>query len=203
MYFQKGRLTVSIRRKVTPGHPGWIWFVQCPDLICLAAHWSGPATSARRLSAILRVRQSLLDSFLQLGNLHWFLYLMLSYFYDLWHVYLPLEFEFRGNVELEREQWRPRCHLVPPTLCIILYGGWIWANYLENSFEQRATTTNCGVSFIDLYIVFPRNFRIVFLPHTNTIILLEPYFGTIREPGLPVLKPTIIRASKLYFFRLF
>ena len=63
MYFQKRRLTVSIRRKVTPGHPGWIWFVQCPDLICLAAHWSGPATSARRLSAILRVRQSLLDSF--------------------------------------------------------------------------------------------------------------------------------------------
>ena len=66
----------------TPGHPGWIWFVQCPDLICLAAHWSGPATSARRLSAILRVRQSLLDSFLQLGNFHWFLYVMLSYFYD-------------------------------------------------------------------------------------------------------------------------
>ena len=79
MYFQKGRLTVSIRRKVTPGHPGWIWFVQCPDLICLAAHWSGPATSARRLSAILRVRQSLLDSFLQLGNFHWFLYVMLSF----------------------------------------------------------------------------------------------------------------------------
>ena len=69
--------------------------------------------------------------------------------------------------------------------------------------EQRATTTNCRVSFIDLYIVFPRNFRIVFLPHTNTVILLEPYFGTIREPGVPVPKPTIIRASKLYFFRLF
>ena len=27
----------------------------------------------------------------------------------------------------------------------------------------------------------------VFLPHTNTVILLEPYCGTITEPGLPVL----------------
>ena len=75
MYFQKGRLRISIRRKVTPGHPGWIWFVQCPDLICLAAHWSGPATSARRLSAILRVRQSLLDSFssleISIGFYNW------------------------------------------------------------------------------------------------------------------------------------
>ena len=26
----------------------------------------------------------------------------------------------------------------------------------------------------------------VFLPHTNTVILLEPYCGTITEPGLPV-----------------
>ena len=26
----------------------------------------------------------------------------------------------------------------------------------------------------------------IFLPHTNTVILLEPYCGTITEPGLPV-----------------
>ena len=26
----------------------------------------------------------------------------------------------------------------------------------------------------------------VFLPNTNTVILLEPYCGTITEPGLPV-----------------
>ena len=50
----------------------------------------------------------------------------------------------------------------------------------------RTTTINCRVSFIDLYLVFPRNFRTVFLPHTNTVILLEPYCGTITEPGLPV-----------------
>ena len=50
----------------------------------------------------------------------------------------------------------------------------------------RTTTINCRVSFIDLYLVFPRNFRMIFLPHTNTVILLEPYCGTITEPGLPV-----------------
>ena len=48
------------------------------------------------------------------------------------------------------------------------------------------TTINCRVSFIDLYLVFPRNFRMIFLPHTHTVILLEPYCGTITEPGLPV-----------------
>ena len=107
---------VSVPRKVNLEHPGWIWFVQCPGLICLVARWYGPASSARRLSAfldyILRVCQSLLDSFLYLGKLHWFLYLMLSYFYD------PSMFSYRcvGKVA-----WRPRCHLVPPTLCIILY----------------------------------------------------------------------------------
>ena len=26
----------------------------------------------------------------------------------------------------------------------------------------------------------------IFLPHTNTVILLEPYCGTMTEPGLPV-----------------
>ena len=30
----------------------------------------------------------------------------------------------------------------------------------------------------------------IFLPHTNTVILLEPYCGTITEPGLPVVIPT-------------
>ena len=50
----------------------------------------------------------------------------------------------------------------------------------------RTITTNYRISFIDLYLVFPRNFRILFLPHTNTVILLELYCGTITEPGFPV-----------------
>ena len=32
----------------------------------------------------------------------------------------------------------------------------------------------------------------IFLPHTNTVILLEPYCGTITEPGLPVVKQTYV-----------
>ena len=50
----------------------------------------------------------------------------------------------------------------------------------------RTTTTNNRVSFIDLYSVFFRNFRIVVFPYTNAVILLEPYCGTTPEPGLPV-----------------
>ena len=40
-------------------------------------------------------------------------------------------------------------------------------------FSIKTTTANRRVSFIDLYLVFPTNFRIVFLPLTNTAILLE------------------------------
>ena len=83
--------------------------------------------------------------------------------------------------------WRRRWHLVSPTLYIIIvYRGNL--NKLSRNFvgALRTTTTNCRVSFIDLYLVFPRNFRIVFLHHKNTEILLERYCGTITEPGLPV-----------------
>ena len=65
-------------------------------------------------------------------------------------------------------------------------------NKLSRNFVRAlrtTTTTNCRVSFIDLFSVFPRNFRIVFLPHTNTVIILEWYCDTITEPGLPVIKP--------------
>ena len=83
--------------------------------------------------------------------------------------------------------WRRKWHLVSPSLYIIIV-------YRENLNKLsryfvgalRTTTTNCRVSFIDLYLVLPRNFRIVFLPHTNTVILLERYCGTITESGLPV-----------------
>ena len=69
------------------------------------------------------------------------------------------------------------------------------------SFQQlrvRTTTINCRVSFIDLYLVFPRNFRMVFLPHTNTVILLDPYCGTMIEPGLPVVIVAQNNGTKMY-----
>ena len=83
--------------------------------------------------------------------------------------------------------WRRKWHLVYPTLYIIIVYR-VNLNKLSRNFvgALRTTTTNCRVSFIDVFLVFPRNFRIVFLPHTNTVILLEPYCGTVKEPGLPV-----------------
>ena len=83
--------------------------------------------------------------------------------------------------------WRRRWHLVSPTLYIIIVYR-VNLSKLSRNFvgALRTTTTNCRVSFTDLYLVFPRNFRIVFLPHINTEILLERYCGIITEPGLPV-----------------
>ena len=83
--------------------------------------------------------------------------------------------------------WQRRWHLLSPTLyIIILYR--VNLNKLSRNFVEaiRTTTTNCRVSFIDLYLVFPTNSRIIFLPQTNAVILLEPYCGTITKPGLPV-----------------
>ena len=62
------------------------FFVQCPGFIFLAARLYGSAASASIFSVcldyLLRVCQSLWDSFLYLEKLHWFLYLLLFYFYD-------------------------------------------------------------------------------------------------------------------------
>ena len=57
---------------------------------------------------------------------------------------------------------------------------------------------------IDLYLILIRtNFRIVFLPYTNTVILLERYCGTITEPGLPVLLGSKSQDFFFFFFRKF
>ena len=89
-----------------------------------------------------------------------------------------------------------KASLVSISAAILLLRSWHVYFLLEFEFRGkrnfvgaiRTTTINCRVSFIDLYLVFPRNFRMIFLPHTNTVILLEPYCGTITEPGLPVVR---------------
>ena len=93
-----------------------------------------------------------------------------------WHVYFPLELKISWKKLCWMRACRRKWHLVFPTLYII----------------------NCRVSFIDLYLVFPRNFRMIFLPHTNTLILLEPYCGTITEPGLPVFQNANLRFHKIF-----
>ena len=84
---------------------------------------------------------------------------------------------------------------MPPTLYIIVECR-VNLNKLSRNFvgALRITTTDCRVSFIDLYLVFPRNFRIVFSPYKHCI-LLELYCGTITEPGLPVVKQEPTKAS--------
>ena len=93
VFFQQGRVALGkwcigpAARSPQDSRDGF-FFVQCPGLIFLAARWSGQAASASIFSVcldyILRVCQSLWDSrsFLYLGKLHCFLYLMLSYFYN-------------------------------------------------------------------------------------------------------------------------
>ena len=96
---------------------------------------------------------------------------------------------------------RRKWHLVFPTLYIIIVYRVNLNKLLQLSRNLvgaiRTTTINCKVSFIDLYSVFPRNCRMVFLPHTNTVILLEPCCGTMTKPGLPVmvLTKTIIASG--------
>ena len=79
-----------------------------------------------------------------------------------------------------------RARVSPTMYIIIVYR--VNLNKLSRNFVGaiRTTTTICRVSFIDLYLVFPTNFRIVFYPIQTLFILLEPYCDTITEPGLPV-----------------
>ena len=189
---------VSVPRKVTPGLPGSNFFVQCPGLIFLAARWSGPAASASTFSVcldyILRVCQSLWDSFLYLENFIGF-YICCYPFSTI----MACLFSVGVRISWKELCWMRACrrkwHLVFPTLHIIIEKEWIWTNCckLSRNFVGaiRTTTINCRVSFIDLYSVFPRNFRMILLPHTNTVILLEPYCGNITEPRLPVAKVPI------------
>ena len=182
------------------------FFVRCPGLIFLAARWSGPAASTSIFSVcldyIIRVCQSLWDSFLSLGKLHWFLYLLVSYFYDPGMFIFRWSSNFVEKVVLNESMSAKMASHVS-YLVLLLYIAWIWTNYckLPRTFVGaiRTTTINCRLSFIDLYLVFPRHFWMVFLPNTNTVILLEPYCATITEPGLPVLIQWIRSPKPLLF----
>ena len=186
MYFQQGwlilvKLCIS-PWKGQPRTPGMNFFCTVPrsHFLGRALIWSGYCGEhiLGLLDYILRVWQSLRDSFFYLGKLHWFLYLLLSYYYD------PGMFIFCWSLNFVKtlcwmRPWRPRWHLVSPTLCIIIVNranlNKLWRNFVG---PLRTTTTNCRVSFIDLYVVFRRNFRILFLPHTNTVIFSYPRIWT-------------------------
>ena len=151
----------SLERSTQDTRDGF-FFVQCPGLIFVVARWSGPATSASIFSAfldyILRVCQSLRYS----GKASLVSTSPAILLLRFWHVYFLLEFEFREKLCWMRA-WRRRWPLLSPILYVIIVYR-VNLNKLSRNFVGaiRTTTTNCRVSFIDLYLVFPTNFRIVF-----------------------------------------
>ena len=75
---------VSVPRKVTPELPGWLFFDTVPRPHFLGPTLIWPSYFGEHVLGFFGVRvcQGLWDSFLYLGKLHWFLYLLLFYFYD-------------------------------------------------------------------------------------------------------------------------
>ena len=51
--------------------------------------------------------------------------------------------------------------------------------------SPEVTFLGIDTSFAQSHLTLLKFLLILFLPHTNTVILLEPYCGTITEPGLP------------------
>ena len=157
------------------------------DLICIvprphlrAARWLRGIDFRPSWNILAASSLSKQDSLLKLGKLHLFVYLMISYFYDPSMFIYLWNSNFVCKVVLEREQGgRDAISCLLP----ILYCVWrVNLSKLSPNFiwTLTTTTTNCRISFIHL---FPTNFRIAFLPHTNAVILLEMYCGTITEPG--------------------
>ena len=86
---------------------------------------------------------------------------------------------------------------MPSRASYLMYYDIVWRVNLSKLWRKfvwalRTITTYCILSCTDHYLVFPTNFRIIFLPHTKTVILLEPYCGNNTETGLPVV-PVISR----------
>ena len=175
----------SLERSTQDTRDGF-FFVQCAGLIFLAARWFRRAYSrpfwitSFEFVKDCGIRFSIWESFI-------------GFYICCYPITTIFECFFSVGVRISWKKlcwmraWRRRWHLVSPTLYIIIVYT-VNLNKLSRNFvgALRTTTTNCRVSFIDLYLVFPINFRIVFLPHTNTVILLEPHCGTITDTGWPV-----------------
>ena len=120
--FQRGKLTVDCGQ-VLQVHISQMDLisVQCLEALFVWSCFEVSQTRLRReqfrsfLDFLIRVSQSLVDSFLQLGKLHWFPYLGQSDFYEPSVFTYRWSLKFVENVVLKREQWRLKCHFVPPT----------------------------------------------------------------------------------------
>ena len=114
---------VSVPRKVTPGFPGWNFFVQCPGLIFLAARWSGPAL--RR--AYSRSVWIISFEFVKVSGIRFSIWESLIGFY-IWcypiSTILACLFSFGVRISWKKLCWMRACrrkwHLLFPTLYIII-----------------------------------------------------------------------------------
>ena len=98
------------------------------------------------LDYILQVCQSMRDSFFCLGKLHWFLYLLLSYYYDPGMFIFCWSSNFVKKVVLNESMAVKMASLVS----YLVYR--VNLNKLSENFvgATRTTTIDCRVSFIDL-----------------------------------------------------
>ena len=161
MYFQQWWL-ILVKLCIGPykGQPrtlGMDFFLQCPGLIFLAARWSGPATSASIFSAfwitsfefvkVCGIRFSIWESFI---GFYICCYPISTILACLFSVGVRISWKKLCWMRACRRKW----HLVSPTLYIIIVYR-VNLNKLSRNFvgALRTTTTNCRVSFIDLYLV--------------------------------------------------
>ena len=140
MYFQQGKVTLvklcmtmyRSLENVTPGHPGWIWFVQCPGLIYLTARWSVPATPRKKFRPVW-----MYSEFIKVCWIHFFSWESFTGFYILCYPISTIPdclFTFRIRISWKKLCWKGSLAAKIPsyasyTLCITLYEGWIWSNY--------------------------------------------------------------------------
>ena len=129
MYFQQGRLTLEKLcigpQKGQPRTPGMdlICTVPRPHLLGRALIWPGFfGATTFGLFGLYPSNLSKSAGFVSLAGKASLISISDAIlFLRSQHVQLPLEFEFRGKSCVGKVAWRPRCHLVPPTLRIILY----------------------------------------------------------------------------------
>ena len=171
MYFQQGWITL-VKLCIGPykgqpmGHPGWMYSTQ--------ASFSLPRVDLARLLWRAYSRPFWITSFefVKVCGIRFSIWeSFIGFYICCYPITTILTCLFFVGVRISwkklcwmRAWWR-RWHLVSPTWYIIIVYR-VNSNKLSRNFVGaiRTTTTNCRVSFIDLYLVFPTNFRIVFYP---------------------------------------
>ena len=152
--FVQDNFYVSVPRKVTPGHLGWIWFVQSPSLMFLAVHWSDPATLAQQLEFV---------------KVCWFHFAswesFIGFYIWCYPISTTLACLFTVGVQIlwKKLSWKGSMVAKMPSRASYLVYYNVWRVNLSNLSQKfvwalMTTTPNCRVSFLDFNLVFPKKF---------------------------------------------